>query len=343
MIDTASLNTSFDLLSEAERLTHLVKVASIEGGEWAGPCPCCGGTDRFRVQPNHDTPRWLCRQCTGGKWKDSIALVMQAYKLPFKDAIVRMGGNIAIDPQEAAQRAAGRAERAQRELEESIQRANEALKGLREANKWIKYHEQLENDDRARVLWSMRGIPDIYQDLFCFGYDNQHVIGTSQGQWITPTLTIPVFELSTRQCLNIRHRLLNPQRPGDKYRPERSGLPTSLWIADPDLVTPARTLVVEGEIKAAVCYITADDPSLQVVGVPGKSISSDFIAAQVTTTDAPVYICYDPDARNKAQDLAATVGSRARIITLPDKIDDMILKHKLDKAWMRQTFRQATR
>jgi phage/plasmid primase-like uncharacterized protein len=29
----------------------LKKVASTNGGEWAGPCPGCGGSDRFRVWP----------------------------------------------------------------------------------------------------------------------------------------------------------------------------------------------------------------------------------------------------------------------------------------------------
>jgi hypothetical protein len=343
MIDTTAINQSFDLLAESERLTRLQKASSIEGGEWAGPCPMCGGTDRFRIQPNHNTPRWLCRQCTGGKWKDSISLVMQAHKLTFKDAVIHMGGSMPnVDPQEAARRAAERAERAQKELEESIARAQEALKELQEANRWVRYHETLEQNEQARGLWRQRGIPDVYQNLFSFGYDEQHAISTPQGNWITPTLTIPVFELGTRQCLNIRHRLLNPQRPGDKYRPERPGLPASLWIADPDLINPSRTLVVEGEIKAAVCYITADDPNMQVIGIPGKSTPRPFIAEQLDKNN-PVYICYDPDARHEASNLALTVGDNARLVTLPDKIDDLILRHKLDKGWIRQTLRQATR
>ena len=43
------------------------KVASTNGGEWAGPCPWCGGRDRFRIWPEHQGPgqggRYLCRQC----------------------------------------------------------------------------------------------------------------------------------------------------------------------------------------------------------------------------------------------------------------------------------------
>lgn len=36
-------------------------VASTNGGEYASPCPLCGGTDRFRSWPAKD--RWYCRGC----------------------------------------------------------------------------------------------------------------------------------------------------------------------------------------------------------------------------------------------------------------------------------------
>lgn len=37
------------------------RVASTNGGEYAGPCPACGGEDRFHLWP--ETGRWWCRQC----------------------------------------------------------------------------------------------------------------------------------------------------------------------------------------------------------------------------------------------------------------------------------------
>lgn len=34
------------------------------GGQYNGPCPWCGGHDRFRVQPNHGSYGWFaCNQC----------------------------------------------------------------------------------------------------------------------------------------------------------------------------------------------------------------------------------------------------------------------------------------
>lgn len=35
----------------------------VHGGEYAGPCPWCGGTDRFCVWPGDDFPHYWCRGC----------------------------------------------------------------------------------------------------------------------------------------------------------------------------------------------------------------------------------------------------------------------------------------
>jgi DNA primase len=54
-----------DILELAGKDTHLKPVASTEGEEYAGPCPKCGGSDRFRVWPNHSCGqgRFWCRRC----------------------------------------------------------------------------------------------------------------------------------------------------------------------------------------------------------------------------------------------------------------------------------------
>ena len=63
-----------DLLSLLGQHTSLKRVASTNGGEYAGPCPVCGGRDRFRAQPNNNEGGlWFCRNCTGEVWQDAIA------------------------------------------------------------------------------------------------------------------------------------------------------------------------------------------------------------------------------------------------------------------------------
>lgn len=72
------------------------KVSSAHGGEYAGPCPLCGGTDRFHVWPDKRSDsgisppgRWWCRQC--GASGDLIAYLMQVDGLTFGDACGVLG------------------------------------------------------------------------------------------------------------------------------------------------------------------------------------------------------------------------------------------------------------
>ena len=86
---------TIDLLQLAGHYTHLKRVASSGGGEWAGPCPipgCRCHRDGFRIQPQQK--RWLCRNCTDGKWQDAIALIMRIEGITFGEAVQRLAGNL---------------------------------------------------------------------------------------------------------------------------------------------------------------------------------------------------------------------------------------------------------
>jgi hypothetical protein len=66
------------------------------GRELVGPCPVCGGTDRFSVNPNKGV--FNCRGCqTGG---DVIALVQHLDGVDFREAVSRLTG---ASPRQAAQ------------------------------------------------------------------------------------------------------------------------------------------------------------------------------------------------------------------------------------------------
>ncbi len=78
-----------DLLALIGNTTRLKRVSASEGGEYAGPCPICGGRDRFHVQPARG--RWLCRRCTA-KWSDAIALHRALYHSSFEEAVRALCG-----------------------------------------------------------------------------------------------------------------------------------------------------------------------------------------------------------------------------------------------------------
>ena len=66
-------------LQAAQRLTGLLQVSA---SEWAGPCPACGGRDRFRLWP--DPGRYWCRGC--GVKGDMIQFARDYLGLGFRAA-----------------------------------------------------------------------------------------------------------------------------------------------------------------------------------------------------------------------------------------------------------------
>lgn len=95
MFDVQAIKERNNLLNVIGADTTLKKVAGTNGGEYAGPCPFCGGTDRFRVQPERG--RWFCRQCTGSPemsgWHDVIDYIQRRDNLSFTEACKRLGGD----------------------------------------------------------------------------------------------------------------------------------------------------------------------------------------------------------------------------------------------------------
>ena len=90
--DITQVKQNADILSIIGRDTVLRKAATTRGGEWCGPCPFCGGHDRFRVQSERGL--WWCRQCSPDEhWQDAIAYVRQRDGVDFKEAVTRLSGN----------------------------------------------------------------------------------------------------------------------------------------------------------------------------------------------------------------------------------------------------------
>ncbi len=67
------------------------KVASTHGGEYAGPCPGCGGNDRFRCWPNDKGGRgsFWCRQCDKGG--DDIQFMVEFMGYTYRQAFDAAG------------------------------------------------------------------------------------------------------------------------------------------------------------------------------------------------------------------------------------------------------------
>ncbi|TWU39120.1 hypothetical protein Q31b_42030 [Novipirellula aureliae] len=63
-----------------------------------GPCPKCGGTDRWNFTNLDDEGGAICNQC--GKFGDGLAVLMWALGIGFPDAVDRVGDYLKIPPSE---------------------------------------------------------------------------------------------------------------------------------------------------------------------------------------------------------------------------------------------------
>jgi putative DNA primase/helicase len=126
-----------DILEVAQ---HLGAKLRRSGGEWMGPCPHCGGTDRFGINTRKQI--FICRGSGGG---DAIALVEHVQGVDFFAACEFLTGEPAPNRREeteserkerqrrwAEQKAAAERERARREKQEAASRRfhSETARGI---------------------------------------------------------------------------------------------------------------------------------------------------------------------------------------------------------------------
>ena len=88
-LSSLSPGNSFYALSDDLILSYLPGMKRKGAHEWAGPCPHCGGEDRFIWRTDNGRQRAFCRQC---RWSgDAIQLLMDFARLTFPEALRVLG------------------------------------------------------------------------------------------------------------------------------------------------------------------------------------------------------------------------------------------------------------
>lgn len=95
-----------DILELASGMVVLKKVATTNGGEYAGPCPGCGGSDRFRVWPADRGGRgsFWCRGC--GRGGDDVQFLVDFKGMSYREAFAAVGREMPEGYRPVAYRAA---------------------------------------------------------------------------------------------------------------------------------------------------------------------------------------------------------------------------------------------
>jgi len=224
----------------------------------------------------------------------------------------------------------------------------QAVLMLQQERAWERYHEALTGELRQTHFYP-RGLTDFWIDYWMLGYNPEKSIWTGTEEYVTPALTIPLFLPGQEKPINIRNRLLAPIAEGDKYRPEFKNLPSSLFFADRDNKPRGKALIVEGEFKAMTTYVALDDPSIFVVGTPGKTPGAGLFSA--LDDCEVVYLLLDPDAyikqgkerKTPIRRMLEIFKDRARVLRLPMKVDDMITSGYLDRAALKRLIQDGRR
>ncbi len=131
------------------------RLAKATATELAGPCPVCGGTDRFAI--NTRTDLWNCRQC-GGRGHGVIDLVVFAYGVSFTRACEIITGRTAEVPQDEARMAALRDRAAADEAKRIETEERHRLQAIKRARRVIEGAIPLAGSDEVKAYLRGRGI-----------------------------------------------------------------------------------------------------------------------------------------------------------------------------------------
>ena len=85
-MDAQTINQTFELLP----LVGDLRKAG--GGYHVGPCPMCGGVDRFTVKHTPSGDRWHCRHCGDGKYHGVIDFIIARDHVSFVEACKLLTG-----------------------------------------------------------------------------------------------------------------------------------------------------------------------------------------------------------------------------------------------------------
>ena len=279
--------------------------------EWHGPCPFCGGNDRFCIFTDRAFPswNWWCRHCGKSGWADQIN--------------PRLKVEVNKDARDEWEKQA----KQKREQAEARRRA--ALAKFSTEELWSELHRRMSEANRA--WWDAQGVPEYLQDFYQLGFVAQRSFEHDGAFFSRDAYTIPKFGPNYKP-LNMDYRIVNPPPGVGKYRPA-PGLPAAYFLSRPDYTQmPDELYIVEGS-KKAIIFCQYLDQRRQVIGVPSCNSWAGADAAAHSCGRA--WIMLDPDAPQWARKLASAIGPHARIVTLPHKPDDMILAGAREQEFQR--------
>lgn len=201
-------------------------------GEIGGPCPFCGGRDRFTIftrQGRDNLGRFWCRQC--GKSGDAIQFLRDIDGLGFKEAKRQLGlpdsdhmprnsyhAPKPKDPDFTPNEAAMPCEKWQEKAGKLVEWASRQLASNAPMLEWLKQERGLNRATigKARLGWIHQ---DYYRPRENFGLEPEiKDNGKPRRVWIPQGLVIPVFN-AAGQLMRVKFRVFGQGAGRPKYIP----------------------------------------------------------------------------------------------------------------------------
>ncbi len=267
----------FDL---AQIDTRLKKVSH---REYAGPCPGCGGDDRFHVQPDRkEGGAWMCRKCWPAEskgWADNIEYLRQFRHMSFTAAQSFLAGKV--------ETAIERVERAHnRKLEQYGRPPNQTWQ-----DRAASYAEQAQSR-----LWTPEGRAGL-DYLRSRGLTDETIGAAHLGYAVyygVPHVVIPWYADGAYWRINLRDIRPDIGKDQKRYHNIAGSSNAGLYLGD-SLKYKRPVFMVEGELDAlSIAQEAGDLVSVVATGTTTGSRTDKWVTRLAMSS--AVLVAYDNDS-----------------------------------------------
>lgn len=294
------------------------KASSTRGGIYKGPCPWCGGNDRFSIYPNDNTGWYICNQCK--KTGDAIQFERDYNHATFKEACERTGETTKLQDKPSGK--TGKADKTGKIstnhvskpevwLPRSIENPNSTWVSKSESLLFSSFKFLLSTQGQAhREYLHIRGLTDETLKKARIGYNPRSINydydafglppeldqkGKPKTIWIPDGIIIPHF--TDKGIRRLRIRNANPKGK-NPYILLTGG--TTEYLIYPDFSTSKKTMVVESELDGWLMWQIAGD-LINVMAAGNAQTRPDAVAFELLESCPGVLCSFDFDEAGQTE------------------------------------------
>lgn len=213
------------------------------GAYHVGPCPFCGGRDRFTIKHTHEGDLWYCRQCGDGKYHTVIDFIMRRDNVDFKTAYKTLTGET---PESEYKVVIPRAKLMFKPI--NLPLAKWQAKALKKMDRASDRLLELDENHIGCIYLKQRCLSRSVWEAWHLGFS---IVWDLKAKRNRPAIVIPWLDMDaqTEVITAIKYRFIDNDPNGLRYVSLAGSVPLlfGLWdVIDSDTIL----LLIEGEINA---------------------------------------------------------------------------------------------